>query len=277
MLSLLVLSLTLPSFPFFLLLFSQKVSELQARASAHYTEHVPYLAGRTLIGNVCRGGCCWRCPRVDIQGSCSGGRTSPATLQKQQQQQQQQKNRTNRKDVVYVWWSFIECSTSTREASFKNLALWRSTSPKGSQLDGWGVGLSLQRGVPSRCWCEYWAIQGTLGWGMFAGRGKFSREELLFAVPAVCDSLRFGRGTWCSPGSLGMCRVDGRWNTNLGENCAGLRSGKRRRTASFLSGGRGICGNYPLYTPVTECFCEIKFLSVHVRMRCNCSSMCVCL
>ena len=37
-------------------------------------------------------------------------------------------------------------------------------------------------------------------------RGKSS---FLFAVLAFCDtgSLRFGRGTWCSPV---MCRVDGR-------------------------------------------------------------------
>ena len=75
-----------------------------------------------------------------------------------------------------------------------------------------------------------------------------------------------------------MCRVDGRWNTNLGVNCAGLRSGKRRRTASFLFRGRRVCGNDPLYMAVTACFCEIKFLhvSVHVRIRCNRSSMCAC-
>ena len=36
---------------------------------------------------------------------------------------------------------------------------------------------------------------------MSAGRGKFSGKEFLFAVPAVRDSLRFGRGTWCSPRS----------------------------------------------------------------------------
>ena len=90
--------------------------------------------------------------------------------------------------------------------------------------------------MPSRFWGECWA-RGSLGWGMFAGRGKLSGEEFLFAVSAVCASLRFGRGTWYSFSPV-MCRVDGGWNTNLGENCTGLRSGKRRRTASFLSGGR---------------------------------------
>ena len=119
-LSLLVLSLTLPlpPPPFFFLLFSPKVSGLQARASAHYTEHVP---GRTLKGNVCQEGCCWRCPFVNVQGSSSGRSTSPATLQKKKKK----KNNNERAGKTYL--SFIECSTPAREASVKNLALWRST------------------------------------------------------------------------------------------------------------------------------------------------------
>ena len=65
------------------LLFSQKVSGLQARASARYTEHVPWqdakrerLSRRPLLK--------WRCPRVGVQGCYSGRSTSPGTLKQQQ-------------------------------------------------------------------------------------------------------------------------------------------------------------------------------------------------
>ena len=117
---------------------------------------------------------------------------------------------------------------------------WFSDAPlKGSRLDAWGAGLSLQWGVRWRFWGEYWEevlwqfeLECACG-----GRGtaKFSSEEAgLFVVHAArSSSTRFGRGTLCS-GVLVVCRVDGRWNTNLGGFCAGLRSGKRRRTASFL-------------------------------------------
>ena len=133
-LSLLVLSLY-RFFPFFFCSRRRSVGCQLDRASARYTEHAP---GRTLKGNVCREGCC-RCPRVDVQGSSSGQSTS--------------KNNNERAGKTY--WSFIECSTSAREASVKNLALWRSTE-----------GLSADR---ARCRfifstrCAFKVLRWTLG------------------------------------------------------------------------------------------------------------------
>ena len=211
----------------------------------HYTVHVP---GRTLKGNVCREGCCWRCPRVDVQGSCSGRHTSPATLQKE---------KPERTGKTYVYWRFSECSTLAREASSRT---WLCDAPPNcTQLDGWVV--SLQRGVPSRFWGEYWA-RGSLGWGMFAGQGKFSGEEFLFAVPAVWDSLRFGRGTWCA--CVGL---------TVGETPTWARTARvfGRKRDAFLSFGGGSVGMIPCtrllpYVPVKSSsylFMSVCFVNAH--------------
>ena len=73
-LSLLVLSL----YRFFQ--FSVILAEGQWATTS--TEQAPATPGRTLKGNFCREGCCWRCPRVDVQGSSSWRSTFPATMQK---------------------------------------------------------------------------------------------------------------------------------------------------------------------------------------------------
>ena len=83
---------------------------------------------------------------------------------------------------------------------------------------------------------------------MFAGRGKFSGKEFLLAVTAVRGLRQSTVWAWhvvFSPACVGL---------TVGENCTGLRSGKRHWTASFLSGGEwgGGGGEFVEMIPCTR-------------------------
>ena len=132
-------------------------------------------------------------------------------------------------------------------------------------LQGFEVNIGLDWGTSS------------LGWGMFAGRGKFSGNEFLFAMPAcglVCASLRFGRGTWCSPRSCVGLTVG---ETPTRARTRGSSVGKEtpNRFLSFRGeGGGGWWWSLWEWSPVRACYRmflwnQVPICSYPLRC-CNC-------
>ena len=246
-----------PLFFFLILLLSQKVcgSGLHARASARYTEHV---FGRTLKGTVRREGCCGRCSRVDVQVSCIGRGASPATMPKKKKK---------KKPNEQVRRTGVSLSVRRRRGRLLSRTWLCDAPPKGSKLGGWGRGIRIKVYLCNEVCRRGFEVnlgRGTLGWGMLEGQGKFRGRSPVSQY--LWSVLVYGLGVvfWHT------CRVDGRWNTWAR---TALVFG-RERDVEPLPFFPARENDDPLYIGLfPRVTCEVKHLSVYVRMRCHRSSM----